>query len=37
MVKTFPIEQAILKERPSELAEKWYALFREIFGSYLKI
>jgi len=37
MVKTFPIEQATLKERPWELAEKWYALFREIFGSYLKI
>jgi hypothetical protein len=37
MVKTFPIEQATLKERPWELAEKWYALFRKIFGSHLKI
>ena len=37
MVKTFPIEQATLKGRPWELAEKWYVLFREIFGSDLKI
>lgn len=32
-IKTFPIEQATLKERPWELSEKWYALFREIFGT----